>query len=302
MPSGLPSQQIFQVFPGDFCHYDAECRSDPFFLTDDEIARRREMRPKRNRELLETSETPRNLKKSPKKKSPKSEYPSSQPSSNPTSEPTWVKELIFLWHSLCFYISYCVLLSNIVQKGHCLQMSRLDLLLMSPAEHLQMSPAEHLPMRYEADFSLQSNRGIDNNQFSCYAHHSSIMTSSPHLNNANVCLLFLQQPSRFPSDEPSLHPSDEPSRTPSDEPSRMVRKIVRCLLSISYSLLNVSLSLFWTLFIFIAIGWTFSAPVGRAVNISYQRSVHSAILIAGTKFGSNIHEKAFGMLDTTDYQ
>jgi hypothetical protein len=42
------------------------------------------------------------------------------------------------------------------------------------------------------------------------------MTSSPHLNNANVCLLFLQQPSRFPSDEPSLHPSDEPSRTPSD--------------------------------------------------------------------------------------
>jgi hypothetical protein len=51
-----------------------------------------------------------------------------------------------------------------------------------------------------------------------------------------------------------LHPSDEPSRTPSDEPSRMVRKIVRCLLSISYSLLNVSLSLFWTLFIFIAIG------------------------------------------------
>ena len=219
MPSGLPSQQIFQVLPGDFCHYDAECRSFPFFLTDDEIARRLEMRPKRNRALLEKSETPRNLKK----KSPKSEYPSSQPSSNPTSEPRWVKELIFLWHLLCFYISHCVLLSNIVQKGHCLQMSRLDLLLMNHLDLLQMSPAEHLLMRYEADFSLQSNRGIDNNQFSGCAQHSSIMTSSPHLNNANVCLLFLQQPSRFPSDEPSLHPSDEPSRTPSDEPSRMVR-------------------------------------------------------------------------------
>ena len=57
---------------------------DRLNLTDDEIARRLEMRPKRNRALLEKSETPRNLKK----KSPKSEYPSSQPSSNPTSEPT----------------------------------------------------------------------------------------------------------------------------------------------------------------------------------------------------------------------
>jgi hypothetical protein len=74
----------------------------------------------------------------------------------------------------------------------------------------------HLLMRYEAIFSLQSNHGINNNQFYCCAQYISIMISSLHLNNANVCLFFLQQPSRSPSDESSLRPSDEPSRTPSD--------------------------------------------------------------------------------------